>query len=59
MLLTKLLWRLAGLRRLLRLFRMKVASAPTAEQVAEVAAEPLSFAGVAVESISMPEDPIS
>ena len=37
----------------------EVASAPTAEQVAEVAAEPLSFAGVAVESISMPEDPIS
>ena len=37
----------------------EVASAPTAEQVAEVAAEPLSFAGVAVESILMPEDQIS
>jgi len=37
----------------------EVSSAPTAEQVAEVAAEPLPFAGVAVDSISMPEDPIS
>ena len=33
----------------------EVASVPTAEQLAEVAAEPLSIEGVEVESTSMPE----